>query len=182
MFLLFILVLWFILRINILCGKFPLNRSKFKHRVWWQIARYPGISGISIKRRYFRNFYKKKTIYKHEITLLEILWTLFPAILLFVIAIPSLCLLFLLQPDKTTNFTVRVIGNQWFWTYSNFFHLDFLNNVPGNASLVSFSSFTVYDNYLFLCCEDILSLNDEKETFFLEPRFSVFKLSKSHRV
>jgi len=74
MFLLFILVLWFIVRINILCGKFPLDKGRFKSPVWCQVARYSGIGiGISLKRGYFRNFYKKKTIYKHEITLLEIL-------------------------------------------------------------------------------------------------------------
>ena len=66
--------------------------------------------------------------YKHENTLLEIIWTLFPTFLLLIIAIPSLCLLFLLQPDKNTNFTIKVIGNQWFWTYSNFTNYDYLNN------------------------------------------------------
>ena len=75
MFLLFILVLWFIVRINILCGKFPLDKGRFKSPVRWKVGKYSGIVviGISLKRHYFRNFYKKKTIYKHEITLLEIL-------------------------------------------------------------------------------------------------------------
>jgi len=87
------------------------------------------------------NYLKKRGVYKHENTLLEILWTLFPTLLLLIIAIPSLCLLYLLQSDKGDNFTIKVIGNQWFWTYSNFINFDYLNNQSiKNSNYIEYKS------------------------------------------
>ncbi len=50
-------------------------------------------------------------------TVLEIVWTVLPIVILVIIAIPSYRLLFFM--DRTTNaeMTIKVIGNQWFWTY-----------------------------------------------------------------
>jgi cytochrome c oxidase subunit II len=52
-------------------------------------------------------------------TLLEVAWTVIPALILFVMAFPSLNLLaaqFKSPPAKTL--TIKATGNQWFWTYS----------------------------------------------------------------
>ena len=117
---LFVLILWFIIRINILCK--VTSRHGFDNNSILKTVRIPFDYYISF------SYLKKGVFYKHENTLLEILWTLFPTILLLIIAIPSLCLLYLLQSDKGDNFTVKVIGNQWFWTYSNFINFDYLNN------------------------------------------------------
>jgi len=50
-------------------------------------------------------------------TLIEIIWTVVPALILIVIAVPALKLLY--YADKTPNpdMTIKAIGNQWFWTY-----------------------------------------------------------------
>lgn len=50
-------------------------------------------------------------------TVIEIIWTVVPAIILIIIAVPSLKLLY--YQDKTPDpyMTVKAIGNQWFWTY-----------------------------------------------------------------
>jgi cytochrome c oxidase subunit 2 len=50
-------------------------------------------------------------------TLLEIIWTLTPSLILLHIAIPSFALLY--QTDEVVDafYTIKVIGNQWYWTY-----------------------------------------------------------------
>lgn len=50
-------------------------------------------------------------------TLLEIIWTVVPIIILVIITVPSLKLLY--YTDRTTEpeLTIKVTGNQWYWTY-----------------------------------------------------------------
>jgi cytochrome c oxidase subunit II len=50
-------------------------------------------------------------------TLIEILWTVIPAIILIVIAVPSLKLLYFADRATNPDMTIKAIGNQWFWTY-----------------------------------------------------------------
>lgn len=49
--------------------------------------------------------------------LIEIVWTLFPAIVLISIAIPSLTLLYKMDDVYNPLMTIKVIGNQWYWSY-----------------------------------------------------------------
>jgi len=48
---------------------------------------------------------------------LEILWTVVPVIILIVIAVPSFKLLFFEARNPEPELTVKVIGNQWNWTF-----------------------------------------------------------------
>lgn len=50
-------------------------------------------------------------------TLIEVLWTVVPILILIVIAVPSFKLLYF--SDKTANaeLTIKAIGKQWYWTY-----------------------------------------------------------------
>lgn len=50
-------------------------------------------------------------------TTLEIVWTLIPALVLIVIAIPSLKLLFFADRIEKADLTLKAIGRQWYWTY-----------------------------------------------------------------
>jgi len=50
-------------------------------------------------------------------TFLEIIWTIIPAVILVGLAIPSYNLLYMLDSGYTPDLTVKVIGNQWYWTY-----------------------------------------------------------------
>src|ERR671912_2594860 len=50
-------------------------------------------------------------------TLLEVVWTLVPVLILVAIAIPSIRLLRHQYSPPKADLTVKVIGNQWFWTY-----------------------------------------------------------------
>jgi len=56
-------------------------------------------------------------------TLIEIIWTVIPAIILLLMAIPSITFLFkFIEPstsfiEKYGCLTVKIIGHQWYWTY-----------------------------------------------------------------
>jgi cytochrome c oxidase subunit II len=50
-------------------------------------------------------------------TLLEVIWTLVPVLILVVIAVPSIKLLANQYSPPEADLTVKVIGNQWYWTY-----------------------------------------------------------------
>lgn len=50
-------------------------------------------------------------------TMLEIVWTAIPILILVVIAIPSLRLHYFMQQRPETELTVKVTGLQWYWHY-----------------------------------------------------------------
>jgi cytochrome c oxidase subunit 2 len=58
-------------------------------------------------------------------TTLEVVWTLVPVLILVAIAIPSMRLLRTQYSPPPADLTVKVTGNQWFWTYSYPDHGDF---------------------------------------------------------
>lgn len=53
---------------------------------------------------------------KHN-TILEIIWTIIPCIILLFIAIPSFSLLYAIEDFNYIDSSIKVIGNQWFWTF-----------------------------------------------------------------
>lgn len=50
---------------------------------------------------------------------IEFIWTIIPAIILIIIAIPSLKLLYSLENEDwiTPNLTIKITGAQWYWNY-----------------------------------------------------------------
>ena len=50
-------------------------------------------------------------------TAIEVIWTLVPVLILVAIAIPSIGLLRKQYSPPPADLTVKVIGNQWYWTY-----------------------------------------------------------------
>ena len=50
-------------------------------------------------------------------TVLEVLWTIVPVIILACIAIPSFRLLFIQLDVPKPDLTIKATGKQWFWTY-----------------------------------------------------------------
>jgi cytochrome c oxidase subunit 2 len=51
-------------------------------------------------------------------TALEIVWTLVPVLILVAIAVPSIRLLAHQYDPPKADLTIKVTGNQWYWTYS----------------------------------------------------------------
>lgn len=83
------------------------------------------VSWLLLRCLYFfvesKHKYPKK--WSHS-TSLEIVWTLVPAIILMVIAVPSFALLFSMDEIIDPAITLKVVGHQWYWSYeySDFFH------------------------------------------------------------
>lgn len=50
-------------------------------------------------------------------SVLEIVWTIVPALILIIIAIPSFSLLYSVDEIVEPLFTVKVVGHQWYWSY-----------------------------------------------------------------
>nr|ARI46954.1 cytochrome oxidase subunit II [Kunugia undans] len=73
--------------------------------------------------------------------MIELIWTILPAITLIFIALPSLRLLYLLDELNNPLITLKSIGHQWYWSYeySDFFNVEFdsymipSNELPSNG-------------------------------------------------
>ena len=50
-------------------------------------------------------------------TLLEIVWTAVPVLILVIIAIPSFKLLYYMDVEPETELTIKATGHQWYWSY-----------------------------------------------------------------
>ena len=48
---------------------------------------------------------------------IEVIWTVLPAVVLILIALPSLRLLYIMDEVNAPHVTVKAIGHQWYWTY-----------------------------------------------------------------
>ena len=70
-------------------------------------------------------------------TLLEVVWTVVPVIILIVIAVPSFKLLYVAEQVPESEMTVKVTGRQWYWDYEYPDHGD-----------IAFSSYMVADEEL----------------------------------
>nr|WMQ52850.1 cytochrome c oxidase subunit II [Cechenena minor] len=59
--------------------------------------------------------------------MIEMIWTILPAITLIFIALPSLRLLYLLDELNNPLITMKSIGHQWYWSYeySDFHNIEF---------------------------------------------------------
>nr|YP_009685741.1 cytochrome c oxidase subunit II [Aphyosemion kouamense]QDU92068.1 cytochrome c oxidase subunit II [Aphyosemion kouamense] len=48
---------------------------------------------------------------------IEIIWTVLPAMILILIALPSLRILYLMDEINDPHLTIKTIGHQWYWSY-----------------------------------------------------------------
>ncbi|YP_009034482.1 cytochrome c oxidase subunit II (mitochondrion) [Synchiropus splendidus] len=47
----------------------------------------------------------------------EIIWTVLPAVILILIAMPSLRILYLMDEVNDPHLTIKAVGHQWYWSY-----------------------------------------------------------------
>nr|UJY96928.1 cytochrome c oxidase subunit II [Potamometra tibetensis] len=52
-----------------------------------------------------------------ENQVIEIIWTVIPAMILLLIALPSLRILYMMDEIKNPTVTIKAIGHQWYWSY-----------------------------------------------------------------
>ena len=86
-----VLVLWFLVRIH-----------------WFYIR--------TKEEELLKTKFRKPSKITHN-TMLEIVWTIIPCILLLIIAIPSITLIYSFRPDYKSSLIFKIIGNQWWWAY-----------------------------------------------------------------
>nr|BDP99385.1 cytochrome c oxidase subunit II [Accipiter badius poliopsis] len=55
---------------------------------------------------------------------IELIWTILPAIVLIMLALPSLQILYMMDEINEPDLTLKAIGHQWYWTYE---YTDFKN-------------------------------------------------------
>jgi len=82
----------------------------------------------------------------HHGNLIELIWTITPALILWKIGLPSLKLLYLMDEILSAEITVKAIGNQWYWNYE-YSDMVFDN---GERETIEFDSFKVADDDLEL--------------------------------
>jgi len=75
-------------------------------------------------------------------TLIELVWTITPAIILILIAFPSFKLLYLMDEVSDPSMSVLAEGHQWYWSYH---YPDFLNEDNDN---IEFDSYIVPESDL----------------------------------
>lgn len=75
-------------------------------------------------------------------TLIEIIWTIIPALILLIVAVPSFALLYSMDEIIDPIITIKIIGNQWYWNYEYSDNLDFFNES------LNFDSYMIQDNDL----------------------------------
>nr|YP_009919119.1 cytochrome c oxidase subunit II [Cataclysta lemnata]QMP96712.1 cytochrome c oxidase subunit II [Cataclysta lemnata] len=90
--------------------------------------------------------------------MIELIWTIIPAITLIFIALPSLRLLYLLDELNNPLITLKTIGHQWYWSYE---YSDF-NNIEFNSYMLP-SNEMINNNFRLLDVDNriILPMNNQ---------------------
>lgn len=92
---------------------------------------------FSIVRYFVENKSPIAHKYLNHGTLIELIWTITPAVILILIAFPSFKLLYLMDEVNDPSMTITVEGHQWYWSYQ---YPDFLDS---NDEIIEFDSYIV---------------------------------------
>ena len=76
---------------------------------------------LSIIRNYSNDKAPISHKYLNHGTLIELIWTITPALILILIAFPSFKLLYLMDEVSDPAMSVLAEGHQWYWNYPNFY-------------------------------------------------------------
>lgn len=79
----------------------------------------------------------KPQVFTHS-SLLEIIWTIIPAVILVFIAVPSFTLLYSIDEIINPEVTLKIIGHQWYWSYE---YSDYINMSVRSSETLAFDSY-----------------------------------------
>lgn len=85
--------------------------------------------------------------------MIEIIWTVLPAVILIILALPSLRLLYLIDETTEPSLTLKTVGHQWYWSYeySDFTDIEFDSYmIPSNSLNLSDFRLLEVDNRVIL--------------------------------
>ena len=97
---------------------------------------------LSIIRNYAETLSPISHKYLNHGTLIELIWTITPAVILILIAFPSFKLLYLMDEVNDASMSVIAEGHQWYWSYQ---YPDFLNT---DEEFIEFDSYMVPESDL----------------------------------
>ena len=97
---------------------------------------------FSIVRTYTNTLSPISHKYLNHGTLIELIWTITPALILILIAFPSFKLLYLMDEISDPAMSVLAEGHQWYWSYQ---YPDFLNS---DEDFIEFDSYLVPESDL----------------------------------
>lgn len=82
-------------------------------------------------------FNKIRNRFLLEGQVIELVWTIIPALLLVVIALPSLKILYLIEEINNPIISLKAIGHQWYWRYeySDFKKIEFESYIKKTSEL-----------------------------------------------
>nr|UTN43035.1 cytochrome c oxidase subunit 2 [Craspedonirmus immer] len=99
---------------------------------------------IILSLSFYPGFDRKIT----ELESLEVVWTLFPGVVLGFLAIPSLHSLYLLDEVSNPSISIKAVGHQWYWSYeyTNFSDIEFDSFMSQSDGCESFRLLEVDSN------------------------------------
>jgi len=75
-------------------------------------------------------------------TLIEIIWTILPSLILLIIAVPSFALLYAMEEVINPAITIKAIGHQWYWSY------EYSDYNKSDEDTIAFDSYMVPEDEL----------------------------------
>nr|YP_010736886.1 cytochrome c oxidase subunit II [Pedionis sagittata]WEP24760.1 cytochrome c oxidase subunit II [Pedionis sagittata] len=84
---------------------------------------------------------------------IELIWTITPAIMLIMIALPSLRILYLIEEINNPVISIKAIGHQWYWSYeySDYKKIEFDSYMkPNNEININEMRLLETDNHMIL--------------------------------
>jgi len=135
----------------------------FVIKIFYDIVYKNGFLMYNIKKNEYINesiFFKSYQINKVGIavnhnSILEIIWTIIPILILIFIAIPSFVLLYSMDEIVSPILTLKAIGHQWYWSY------EYSNLILGSLINVEFDSYMVATNDLKIGQFRLLTVDNE---------------------
>ena len=74
-------------------------------------------------------------------TVLEIVWTVIPSLILIVVALPSFALLYSIDEIIDPALTIKCVGHQWYWSYE-------YNDFESKFGAINFESYMIAEDEL----------------------------------
>ena len=113
---------------------------------FYLVVIFVGVFWVLSSIIYYYNSKKSPIVHKYlnHGTLIELIWTITPALILIAIAFPSFRLLYLLDEVISPTITIKVVGHQWYWSYE---YSDYVNE---SGESIEFDSYMIPESDLEL--------------------------------